>query len=98
MLLKSRTRPTVFTNTKYDLENEHTQIIILGHKYATATMHNVNFRAFKITSSLTVNCPSQETEVTSTPTRPVDNIVTTTKGLQNRNNCLMERRWKIEVS
>ena len=23
----------------------------------------------------TVNCPSQETEVTSTPTRPVDNVL-----------------------
>ena len=27
---------------------------------------------------------SQETEVTSTPTRPVDNVVITTKGLQDR--------------
>ena len=46
------------------------------------------------------NCPSQETEVTSTPTRPVDNVVITTKGLQDRyyNNCLMERRWKIKVN
>ena len=32
----------------------------------------------------TVNCPSQETEVTSTPTRPVDNVVIATKGLQDR--------------
>ena len=29
-----------------------------------------------------VNCPSQETEVTSTPTRLVDNVVITTKALQ----------------
>ena len=29
--------------------------------------------------------PSQETEVTLTPTRPVDNVVITTKGLQDRN-------------
>ena len=29
--------------------------------------------------------PSQESEVTSTPTRPVDNVVITTKGLQDRN-------------
>ena len=29
-------------------------------------------------------CPSQETEVTSTPTRPVDNVVVTTKDLQDR--------------
>ena len=33
----------------------------------------------------TVNCPIQETEVTSTPTRPVDNVVIATKGLQDRN-------------
>ena len=33
----------------------------------------------------TVNCPSQETEVTSTPIRPVDNVVIATKGLQDRN-------------
>ena len=32
-----------------------------------------------------INCPSQETEVTSTPTRPIDNVVITTKGLQDRN-------------
>ena len=32
-----------------------------------------------------MNCPSQEAEVTSTPTRPVDNVVITTKGLQDRN-------------
>ena len=32
-----------------------------------------------------VNCPSQETEVTSTSTRPVDNVVIATKGLQDRN-------------
>ena len=41
---------------------------------------------------------TEVTEVTSTPTRPVDNVVTT-KGLQDRNNnCLMEGRWKIEVN
>ena len=28
---------------------------------------------------------SQETEVTSTPTRPVENVVITTRGLQDRN-------------
>ena len=29
----------------------------------------------------------------------VDNVVITTKGLQDRNNnCLMERRWKIKVN
>ena len=32
-----------------------------------------------------MNCPSQETEVTSTPIRPVDNVVIATKGLQDRN-------------
>ena len=38
------------------------------------------------------SCPSQETEVTSTPTRPVDNVVITTKGLQDRNNLLLDGR------
>ena len=33
----------------------------------------------------TVNCSSQETEVTSTPTKPVDNVVIATQGLQDRN-------------
>ena len=37
----------------------------------------------------TVNCPSQETEVTSTRTRPVDNVVIATKGLQDRNICII---------
>ena len=41
---------------------------------------------------LTVNYPSQETEVTSTPTRPVENVVITTKGLQDRNNLLLDGR------
>ena len=41
-------------------------------------------KAYK-TEISTVNCPSQETEVTSTTTRPVANVVLTTKGLQERN-------------
>ena len=32
-----------------------------------------------------VSYPSQETEVTATPSRPVDNVVIATKGLQDRN-------------
>ena len=40
----------------------------------------------------TVNYPSQETEVTSTPTRHVDNVVITTKGLQGRNKLLLDGR------
>ena len=36
--------------------------------------------------------PSQETEVTSTSTRPVKNVVLTTKGLEDRNNLLLEGR------
>ena len=32
----------------------------------------------------------QETEVTSTPTRPVENVVLTTKGLQDRNIQLLD--------
>ena len=37
-----------------------------------------------------VNCPSQETEVTLT--RPVENVVIKTKGLQDRNNVLLDGR------
>ena len=33
----------------------------------------------------------KETEVTSTPTRPVDNVVITTKGLQDRNIHILEK-------
>ena len=32
----------------------------------------------------------KETEVTSTPTRPVDNVVITTKNLQDRNKKLFD--------
>ena len=35
---------------------------------------------------------SQETEVTSTSIRPVENVVLTTKGLQDRNNLLLDGR------
>ena len=38
-----------------------------------------------------LNCPSQETEVTSRPARPVENVITT-KGLQDRNNLLLDGR------
>ena len=33
---------------------------------------------------------SQETEETSTPTRPVENVLLTTKGLQERNTQLLD--------
>ena len=36
-----------------------------------------------------LNCPNQETGETSTPTRPVENVVLTTKGLQERNTQLL---------
>ena len=39
------------------------------------------------------NCQlPKETEVTSTPTRPVEIVVITTKGLQDRNNLLLDGR------
>ena len=38
------------------------------------------------------NGRSQETEVNSTPTRPVENVVITTKGLQDRDNLLLDGR------
>ena len=37
----------------------------------------------------TVNCPSQETEETSTPTRPIENVLTM-KGLQERNTQMLD--------
>ena len=40
----------------------------------------------------TVNCPSQVTEVTSTPIRYVENVFITTKGLQDTNNLLLDGR------
>ena len=40
----------------------------------------------------TVNYPSQETEATSTPKRLVENVVIPTKGLQDRNNLLLDGR------
>ena len=33
-----------------------------------------------------------KTVVTSTPTRPVENVLITTKGLQDRNNLLLDGR------
>ena len=41
-------------------------------------------------STPTLNFPIQETEETSTPTRPVENVVITMKGLQDRNNLLLD--------
>ena len=41
-----------------------------------------------------VDCPSQETEETQNPTRPVENFALTTKGLQERTQHWMVRRWK----
>jgi len=46
----------------------------------------VGVEVTSVSWSPTVNCPSQETEITSTPTRPVENDVITTKDLQDRNN------------
>ena len=37
-----------------------------------------------------VNYPSQETEETSTTTRPVENVVLTTKGLQERTTQMLD--------
>ena len=39
-----------------------------------------------------IYCPSQETEVTSTPTRPVDNVVITTKSILK--NIMFLHRWE----
>ena len=38
----------------------------------------------KFIQYILVNCSSQETEVTSTPTRPVDNVVLATKAYRTK--------------
>jgi hypothetical protein len=44
------------------------------------------------------HAPSQETEVTSTPTRPLENVVLTTKALQERNIQMLDgTREEIKV-
>ena len=59
--------------------------------------HNTCIR-IKTNRCDTDNADFSQTEVTSTPTRPVDNVIAM-KGLQDRNNnCLMEGWWKIEVN
>ena len=50
--------------------------------FVVITTFSTDLVGVEVTS---VNCPSQETEVTSTPTSPVENVVITTKGLQDRN-------------
>jgi hypothetical protein len=48
---------------------------------------------------IVVNLRDKILSWSSTPTRPVDNVVITTKGLQDRNNnYLMEGRRKIKVN
>ena len=56
--------------------------------FSVTLFYNINEEKF----TPTVSCPSQETEVTSTPTRSVENVVITTKGLQDRNNLLLDGR------
>jgi len=38
----------------------------------------------------TVYCPSQETEGNSTPTRPLENVLLTTKDLQERKTQMLD--------
>ena len=56
---------------------------VVNTTFSTALM-GVEVTSVSWLGQLTVgvsNCPSQETEVTSVPTRPVENVVLTTKGL-----------------
>ena len=46
-------------------------------------------RPFVVNTTFSVDCPSQETEVTSTPTRHVENVVLTMKGPQERNTQIL---------
>ena len=60
------------------------KILNQDYSFSNTFKYHVSCTDEKI-SVITVNCPSQETDVTSTPTRPIENVVITTKGLQDRN-------------
>ena len=62
-------------------------------KHQTKIQNSENQQLQKpVIKAPTVNCPSQETEVTSISTRSVENVFITTKGLQDRNNLLLDGR------
>ena len=57
-------------------------------KYFFEHTLNINTKKYHVFAQIEIfqlELIYQETEVTSTPTRPVDNVVTTTKDLQDRN-------------
>ena len=72
---------------KFSELSESTSGCILwrGDREFGTTLRKMSTSERRICREVTVNCPSQETEVTSTPTIPVDNVVIATKGLQDRN-------------
>ena len=51
---------------------------------------NTTFSTSLMGVEVSSNCPSQETEETSTPIRPIENVVVTTKDLQERNAQLLD--------
>ena len=53
--------------------------------FVVNTTFSTGLMGVEVTSS-----PSQETEVTSTPTKPVENVVITTKSLQERNKQILD--------
>ena len=60
---------------------------------------SLSCRPFIVNTTFSTGIVGLLEEGTSTPTRPVENVVLTTKGLQDRNNnFLMEGRWKIKVN
>ena len=72
---------------KYHVSSSERKILfrinLLFHLYFPPSSHPTYVYFFR--RPFVVNCPSQETELTSTPTRPVVNVLLTTKGLQERN-------------
>ena len=60
------------------------EIGITTRNWVDSTQNREYWRAL-VNATFNCSCPSQEIEVTSTPTRPVDNVVIATKGLQYRN-------------
>ena len=74
----------------WQLKFESLIILIVGFRnFFCCLAWAVDLGVQSVIETSTVNCPSQETEETSIPTRLVENVVLRTKGLQERNTQLL---------
>ena len=88
--MKPKCKETTKTQVAVKLPNTKVRNTFKYHVFAPMGISvriNLPFFSTVVPSIICMflSCPSQETEVTSTPTRPVYNVVITTKGLQDRN-------------